>query len=195
MIVFGTRPEAIKMCPLVKELQESESLRPVVCTTGQHREMLQQVLDIFGVSPDYDLQVMEPGQDLFDLTGKILIGMRDILDKESPDLVLVHGDTTTAYASAVASFYRGIPVGHVEAGLRTGSLRSPFPEEFNRQGIGILAEYHFAPTEQARQNLLREGKNAESVYITGNTGIDALKTTVDAGREYPISDLIGGTAG
>lgn len=176
------------MCPLVTELEKSSSLRPIVCVTGQHKEMLQQVLDIFRVEPNYNLHVMKPGQDLYDISSSVLLGMREILRQERPDAVLVHGDTTTACASAVSAFYQQIPVGHVEAGLRTGDLYSPFPEEFNRQCIGLLAKWHFAPTEAARENLLREGKDASSVYVTGNTGIDALFTTVRSPCSHPILD-------
>ena len=178
LIVFGTRPEAIKMCPLVKELEKSEECRTIVCLSGQHREMLDQVMEVFQVKADYDLSIMKPGQDLFDITTEVLKGMRSVLMKEKPDIVLVHGDTTTAYASALSAFYLGIPVGHVEAGLRTWNLKSPFPEEFNRQGIGLIAKYHFAPTETARTNLLNEGKAEEDILVTGNTGIDALFFTV-----------------
>ena len=185
MLVFGTRPEAIKMCPLVKEIQKSKIIEPVVCVTGQHKEMLRQVLDIFQVTPDYNLAVMKPGQDLYDITSAVLLGMRDILAQEKPDVVLVHGDTSTAYASAAAAFYQQIPVGHVEAGLRTYNLYSPYPEEFNRQSIGLLAAWHFAPTEKARENLIREGKNPETIFVTGNTGIDALQTTVRSDYDHP----------
>ena len=188
MIVFGTRPEAIKMCPVVLEMKKSSKFEVLVCVTGQHREMLQQVLDIFEVKPDFDLAVMKPGQDLFDITSRVLLGMRDILQAAKPDLVLVHGDTTTAYVSAMAAYYLQIPLGHVEAGLRTWNMSSPFPEEFNRQGIGVLAKYHFAPTEQARKNLLSEGKPEEFIKVTGNTGIDALVTTVKAGFKHEILD-------
>ncbi len=193
MIVFGTRPEAIKMCPLVKELEACPTLETVVCVTGQHREMLQQVLDIFGVEPAENLAIMRPGQDLFDITGAVLTGMRDILDRHRPDLVLVHGDTSTAYASALAAFYRQIPIGHVEAGLRTWNLRSPYPEEMNRQGIDILSDLLFAPTETARANLLREGKPEERIYVTGNTGIDALRTTVRPDFTHPVLDWAAGS--
>lgn len=188
MIVFGTRPEAIKMCPLVLEMKKSNKFEVIVCVTGQHKEMLQQVLDIFHVKPDYDLAVMKAGQDLFDITSKVLVGMRDILKEAAPELVLVHGDTTTAYVSAMAAFYLQIPVGHVEAGLRTWNMSSPFPEEFNRQGIGVLAKYHFAPTEQAKKNLLAEGKKEEFIKVTGNTGIDALLTTVRTDFRHEILD-------
>lgn len=190
MLVFGTRPEAIKMCPLVKELKKSSQLETLVCVTGQHREMLQQVLDIFEIQPDYDLNIMKPGQDLFDITTNVLNGMRKVLKETKPDLVLVHGDTTTAYAAAMAAYYLQIPIGHVEAGLRTNNLYSPYPEEFNRQGIGILANYHFAPTEAAKQNLLREGKREETILVTGNTGIDALFTTIKDNFTHPILDWV-----
>ena len=178
MVVFGTRPEAIKMCPLVKELNKADEFGVIVCVTGQHREMLQQVLEAFDVEPDYNLDIMQCNQTLGDITGKVLSGMQDIFNIEKPDLVLVHGDTSTAYATALASFYCQIPIGHVEAGLRTYDLYSPYPEEFNRQSIGIMADFHFAPTETARKQLLKEGKNPERVYVTGNTVIDALKTTI-----------------
>ena len=186
MLIFGTRPEAIKMCPLVKELKKSDKLKPVVCVTGQHREMLHQVLEIFNVKPDFDLDIMKQGQDLYDITSDVLKGMRDILKKVCPDVVLVHGDTTTAAAAAIAAFYQQIPVGHVEAGLRTYNIYSPYPEEFNRQEIGLIARYHFAPTETARDNLLREGKRAEDIFVTGNTGIDALLTTVRKDYSHPV---------
>ncbi len=178
MLVFGTRPEAIKMCPLVKELKTREGLRTVVAVTGQHREMLAQVLDAFGVVPDYDLAIMKAGQTLFDITTEILTRIRGVLEEVKPDVVLVHGDTSTTFAAALACYYMQIPVGHVEAGLRTYNIDSPYPEEFNRQAVGILAAYNFAPTELSRENLLREGKAPESIYVTGNTAIDALKTTV-----------------
>ena len=178
MLVFGTRPEAIKMCPLVKELKTREGLRTVVAVTGQHREMLAQVLDAFGVVPDYDLAIMKAGQTLFDITTEILTRIRGVLEEVKPDVVLVHGDTSTTFAAALACYYMQIPVGHVEAGLRTYNIDSPYPEEFNRQAVGILAAYNFAPTELSRENLLRDGKAPESIYVTGNTAIDALKTTV-----------------
>lgn len=184
MLVFGTRPEAVKMCPVVKELKARDSWQVVVCVTGQHKEMLQQVLDAFAVVPDYNLEVMKENQTLFDVTIQVLSRIRPVLEKETPDLVLVHGDTTTTFAAALAAFYLHIPVGHVEAGLRTYQLSSPFPEEFNRQCVGILATYHFAPTDAARRNLLREQKRPDFIYVTGNTGIDALKTTVCEGYEH-----------
>lgn len=193
MLVFGTRPEAIKMCPLVKELKKSQKLHPVVCVTGQHREMLQQVLDVFEVEPEYNLAVMKPGQDLYDITTAVLTGMRDIYKREKPDIALVHGDTSTAFASALAAFYQQIAVGHVEAGLRTYNLYSPYPEEFNREGIGVLANLHFAPTETAREHLVNEGKNPENIYVTGNTGIDALFTTVRKSYTHPVLDWTAGS--
>ena len=180
MLVFGTRPEAIKMCPLVKELKTRKGLETVVCVTGQHRQMLDSVLKTFGVEPDYDLSIMKDKQTLFDVTVSILEKIKPVLEKEKPDTVLVHGDTTTTFASALACYYLGIKVGHVEAGLRTYDIHSPFPEEFNRQAVGIVSEYNFAPTETARENLLREGKKKETVFVTGNTAIDALRTTVRA---------------
>lgn len=178
MLVFGTRPEAIKMCPLVNEMKKRKDFKSIVCVTGQHREMLQQVLDIFEVVPDYNLDIMQENQDLFDITNRILSEMRDVLTKERPDVVLVHGDTTTTFATSLSCFYLGIAVGHVEAGLRTYDLKAPFPEEFNRQVTGIVTKYHFAPTEWAKNNLIKEGKRQENVYVVGNTVIDALKTTV-----------------
>jgi UDP-N-acetylglucosamine 2-epimerase (non-hydrolysing) len=185
MLVFGTRPEAIKMCPVVKELKKYQEFQTMVCVTGQHREMLAQVLDCFSVEPDYDLSIMKQGQDLFDITTRIMEGMREIYKKEEPDLVLVHGDTSTAFASALAAFYLNIPVGHVEAGLRTYNIHAPYPEEFNRQAVGSIAALHFAPTEKAREHLLREGKKEETIFVTGNTSIDALKTTVLKDYSHP----------
>ena len=180
MLVFGTRPEAIKMCPLVKEFQKyPEEFETLVCVTGQHREMLDQVLQIFGVKPDYDLNIMKQGQDLYDVTSRVLVGMRDVLDEAKPDVVLVHGDTTTSMAAALAAFYRQIPVGHVEAGLRTRNIYSPWPEEMNRQITGRIATFDFAPTPLSRQNLLDEGVNPEKITVTGNTVIDALHWVVD----------------
>jgi UDP-N-acetylglucosamine 2-epimerase (non-hydrolysing) len=178
MLVFGTRPEAIKMCPLVLELQRRPNIQPVVCVTGQHRQMLDQVLEAFGVIPDYDLSVMKEKQTLFDVTCNIMTAIKPVLEEVRPDVVLVHGDTTTTFAAALACFYLQIPVGHVEAGLRTHNLYSPFPEEFNRQVTGILATYHFASTDMAMENLLSEGKNPADIYVTGNTAIDALSVTV-----------------
>ena len=185
MIVFGTRPEAIKMCPLVNELNNREEMQTVVCITGQHRQMLAQVLDAFRVMPEYDLSIMKDRQTLFDVTVNILNRIREVLEKEKPDVLLVHGDTSTTFATALACYYLQIPVGHVEAGLRTYDIYSPFPEEFNRQAVSIIAKYNFAPTELARQNLIREGKNPASIYVTGNTVIDALKTTVREDYTHP----------
>lgn len=178
MAVFGTRPEAIKMCPLVKELKTREKLNTVVCVTGQHREMLDQVLTAFDVVPDYDLSIMRAKQTLFDVTINILEKMKDVLEEVKPNVVLVHGDTSTTFATALACFYLQIPIGHVEAGLRTYDIYSPYPEEFNRQAVGIVSNYNFSPTELSKENLLKEGKNPETIYVTGNTAIDALKTTV-----------------
>ena len=178
MVVFGTRPEAIKMCPLVNELKSRDKLKTVVCVTGQHRQMLDQVLEAFDVEPDYDLSIMKEKQTLFDVTINILGKIRDVLEKEKPDVVLVHGDTTTTFTTALACFYMQIPVGHVEAGLRTYNIYSPYPEEFNRQAVGIVAQFNFSPTDVSKNNLLKEGKNSNTIYVTGNTAIDALKTTV-----------------
>lgn len=185
MLVFGTRPEAIKMCPLIQELRTRKDIRTLCCVTGQHRQMLDQVLSAFHVTPDYDLAIMKDGQTLFDVTTRVMEELKNVLAETKPDLVLVHGDTTTTFAAALTCFYMQIPVGHVEAGLRTYQLDSPFPEEFNRQTVGVVAKYHFAPTEQARQNLLRENKKPETIFVTGNTAIDALKTTVRADYQNP----------
>ena len=180
MLVFGTRPEAIKMAPLVKEFQKyPEEFKTIVCVTGQHREMLDQVLHIFEIIPDYDLNIMKPGQDLYDVTARVLIGMRDVLKEVQPDVVLVHGDTTTSTASALAAFYQQIPVGHIEAGLRTHNIYSPWPEEVNRQITGRIATYHFAPTSLSKDNLLQEGISGEQIIVTGNTVIDALYMVVE----------------
>ena len=186
MLVFGTRPEAIKMCPLVNEVKSRpDEFETVVCVTGQHREMLDQVLRVFGVVPDHDLAIMKPGQTLFDVTCNVLTRLGAVLEEERPDVVLVHGDTTTSFAAALACFYLQIPVGHVEAGLRTRDIYSPWPEEFNRQAVDIITGYYFAPTEASRRNLLDEGKPAERIWVTGNTGIDALATTVREGYSHP----------
>ncbi len=185
MLVFGTRPEAIKMCPLVNELKRRSGIKTIVCATGQHREMLDSVLDVFSVVPDYDLSIMRERQTLFDITGGILSRIKNVLEEAAPDVVLVHGDTSTTFASALACFYLQIPVGHVEAGLRTYDIYSPYPEEFNRQAVSIISRYNFAPTELSKQNLIREGKDGSTVYVTGNTAIDALKTTVRAGYTHP----------
>lgn len=178
LLVFGTRPEAIKMCPIIKELKAYEDINSVVCVTGQHRQMLDQVLDVFHVKPDYDLDIMKEQQTLFDITIAVLERFRIVLEKECPDVVLVHGDTTTAFSASLACYYMNIPLGHVEAGLRTYNLYAPFPEEYNRQAVDLVAKYYFAPTEYAKSNLIREGKNRNQIYVTGNTVIDALKTTV-----------------
>ena len=188
MLVFGTRPEAIKMCPLVNELKTRENADVVVCVTGQHRQMLDQVLEVFGVVPDYDLSIMKEKQNLFDITTNILNRIKAVLEEVNPDVVLVHGDTSTTFVTALACFYLHIPVGHVEAGLRTYDIDSPYPEEFNRQAVSIISRYNFAPTEMSRQNLLKEGKKPETIYVTGNTAIDALKTTVRADYSHPELD-------
>lgn len=180
MLVFGTRPEAIKMAPLVKEFQKyADKFETIVCVTGQHREMLDQVLHIFEIHPDYDLNIMKQGQDLYDVTSRVLLGMRDVLKEVHPDVVLVHGDTTTSTAAALAAFYQQVPVGHVEAGLRTHNIYSPWPEEMNRQITGRIATYHFAPTPLSKQNLLKENVKEEQITVTGNTVIDALYMVVD----------------
>jgi UDP-N-acetylglucosamine 2-epimerase (non-hydrolysing) len=185
MLVFGTRPEAIKMCPLVNELKNRSGFETVVCVTGQHRQMLAQVLSVFQIKPDYDLSVMREQQTLFDITTGILEKIKGVLEQVRPDIVLVHGDTTTTFAAALACYYLQIPVGHVEAGLRTYNIWSPYPEEFNRQAVSIISKFHFAPTELSIHNLVREGKNADSIYITGNTAIDALKTTIREDYSHP----------
>lgn len=193
MLVFGTRPEAIKMCPLVNELKKRDSIQTLVCVTGQHRQMLDRVLAAFKVVPDYDLSVMKERQTLFDVTVNILLRIREVLEKERPDVVLVQGDTSTTFVAALACFYLQIPVGHVEAGLRTRDIYSPFPEEFNRQTVSILSRYHFAPTAMARDNLLKEGKDPASIYVTGNTAIDALKTTVRSDYTHPELEWAAGS--
>ncbi len=186
MLVFGTRPEAIKMCPLVNELKTRAELDTKVCVTGQHRQMLDQVLEAFHVTPDYDLSIMKDKQTLFDVTVNILERIKAVLETEKPDVVLVHGDTSTTFVTALACYYLQIPVGHVEAGLRTYNIYSPYPEEFNRQAVGIIAKYNFAPTELSKENLLREGKDPDSIFVTGNTAIDALKTTVRGDFTHPV---------
>lgn len=191
MIVFGTRPEAIKMCPLVKELKERKNIQTIVCVTGQHREMLKQVLDCFEVIPDYNLDIMQDKQTLFDITNNIISKIKPVLEEVRPDIILVHGDTTTTFVTALCAFYMQIPVGHVEAGLRTYNLYSPYPEEFNRQATGIIAKYNFAPTEMARSNLIQEGKEEDTIYVTGNTAIDALKTTVNDKYTNSLLDWVG----
>jgi len=185
MLVFGTRPEAIKMCPLIKELKKHNEIETIVCVTGQHRQMLDQVLEAFQIVPDYDLAIMKKKQTLFDVTNNILNKIKSILEEVKPDIVLVHGDTSTTFATALACFYLHIPVGHVEAGLRTYDINSPYPEEFNRQAVGIIAKYNFAPTEMSKQNLINEGKKENSIFVTGNTAIDALKTTVKNDYTHP----------
>ncbi|MDY6345591.1 MAG: UDP-N-acetylglucosamine 2-epimerase (non-hydrolyzing) [Succiniclasticum sp.] len=189
MTVFGTRPEAIKMCPLVQELRRHpDTLEPIVAVTAQHREMLDQVLDLFGIVPDYDLNIMQGGQTLYDVTTRALTGLKEVMEKARPDLVLVHGDTTTTFAGALAAYYLQIPVGHVEAGLRTGNKYSPFPEEMNRKLTGAIADLHFAPTTTSRDNLLRENVDPAAIFVTGNTVIDALATTVRA--DYRFDDPV-----
>lgn len=193
MLVFGTRPEAIKMCPLVSELKKRKNIETIVCVTGQHRQMLDQVLEVFHVVPDYDLSIMKDKQTLFDVTINILERIKIVLEEVRPDIVLVHGDTSTTFVTALASFYLQIPVGHVEAGLRTYNIDSPFPEEFNRQAVGIISQYNFAPTLISKENLVREGKNPTSIYVTGNTAIDALKTTVKNTYNHPELDWAEGS--
>ncbi len=193
LLVFGTRPEAIKMCPLVNELKKRNGIETIVCVTGQHRQMLDQVLDIFQIIPDYDLSIMKNHQTLFDITINILDKIKRILELEKPDIVLVHGDTSTAFTTALASFYLQIPVGHVEAGLRTYNVFSPYPEEFNRQVISIISQFNFAPTELSKSNLLKEGKQEEAIYVTGNTAIDALKTTIKCTYEHKDLDWAKGS--
>lgn len=185
MLVFGTRPEAIKMCPLVNELKSRTEVETIVCVTGQHRQMLDQVLDTFHVVPDYDLSIMRDKQTLFDITANILNRIKEVLKRVEPDVVIVHGDTSTTFVTALACFYLQIPVGHVEAGLRTYNIYSPFPEEFNRQAVSIISQYNFAPTKMSKENLIREGKKPENIYVTGNTAIDALKTTVRESYDHP----------
>ena len=190
MVVFGTRPEAIKMCPLVNELKTKENLKTIVCVTGQHRQMLDQVLKAFHVVPDYDLTIMKAKQTLFDITTSILNRIKTVLDEVKPDVVLVHGDTSTTFVTALACFYLQIPVGHVEAGLRTYNIYSPYPEEFNRQAVSLISKYNFAPTELSKNNLLKEGKVPDTIYVTGNTAIDALKTTVREDYKHPELDWV-----
>ncbi len=191
MTIFGTRPEAIKMAPLVKELKSRKEIKCIVCVTAQHRQMLDQVLDVFNIVPDYDLNIMKQGQTLSDITSKVLKGLEEIINKEKPNIVLVHGDTTTTFAGALAAYYCQTDIGHVEAGLRTWNKYSPYPEEMNRQMVGVLADMHFAPTEKSKQSLLNEGKNPKSIYVTGNTAIDALSTTVNPNYKHELFDWIG----
>lgn len=191
MLVFGTRPEAIKMCPLVNEMKRRTGLETVVCVTGQHRQMLDQVLSIFNVVPDYDLSIMKQGQTLFDITVGILKGIKTVLEEAKPDVVLVHGDTSTTFVASLACFYLKIPVGHVEAGLRTYNIYSPYPEEFNRQAVGIISKYNFVPTTLAAEHLINEGKDSSTIYVTGNTVIDAMQHTVKADYTHPELDWVG----
>ncbi len=193
MAVFGTRPEAIKMCPLIKELKSRKDMETIVCVTAQHREMLDQVLTAFNVVPDYDLDIMKSKQNLFDITINILDKIKKVLEEVKPEIVLVHGDTSTTFVTALACFYLQIPVGHVEAGLRTYNIHSPYPEEFNRQAVGIIAKFHFSPTEMSKENLLKEGKNPDSIYVTGNTAIDALKTTINKNYQHEHLDWASGS--
>ena len=191
MLVFGTRPEAIKMCPLVNEMKKRPGLEAIVCVTAQHRQMLDQVLKTFDVVPDYDLDIMKDRQTLFDITTNILNGIKSVLKEVKPDVVLVHGDTSTTFVTALACFYLQIPVGHVEAGLRTYNIHSPYPEEFNRQAVGIISKYNFAPTQLAADHLIKEGKDPESIYITGNTVIDAMQHTVKKDYTHPELEWVG----
>lgn len=191
LVVFGTRPEAIKMCPIVNELKTRPNINTIVCVTGQHKQMLDQVLTVFGIIPEYNLCIMREAQTLFDITTNILNKIADVLDEVKPDVVLVHGDTSTTFATALACYYKQIPVGHVEAGLRTHNIYSPFPEEFNRQAVSIVSRYNFAPTELSKENLVKEGRNIETITVTGNTAIDALKTTVKADYNHPVLDWVG----
>lgn len=190
LLTFGTRPEAIKMCPLVLELRQRPGIQTVVAVTGQHRQMLDQVLSAFHITPDYDLSIMKDKQTLFDITTSVLNGMKSVLEQDHPDLLLVHGDTTTTFAAAMAAFYLQIPVGHVEAGLRTYNIYSPYPEEFNRESVGVISSFNFAPTKMARENLLREGKNTSTIWVTGNTAIDAMKYTVSSDYHHPELDWV-----
>lgn len=191
MLVFGTRPEAIKMCPLVKELKKRQGIKTIVCVTAQHRQMLDQVLNTFAIVPDYDLNIMKERQSLFDITINVLDTIRTVLEREKPDLVLVHGDTTTTFVTALACFYLQIPVGHVEAGLRTYDIYSPYPEEFNRQGVSIISQLNFAPTQTSANNLIKEGRKPDTIFITGNTVIDAMKYTVKEDFSHPELDWVG----
>lgn len=191
MLVFGTRPEAIKICPLVNELKKRKGIETVVCVTGQHRQMLDRVLETFNVVPDYDLSIMKDKQTLFDITTGVLNGIKSILEKAEPDVVLVHGDTSTTFVASLACFYLQIPVGHVEAGLRTYNIYSPYPEEFNRQAVGIISQYNFAPTQLAADHLIKEGKSPDNIYVTGNTVIDAMQHTVKEDYTHPELDWVG----
>ena len=191
MTVFGTRPEAIKMAPLVKELKSRKEIECIVCVTAQHRQMLDQVLEVFDIKPDYDLDIMKQGQTLSDITSRVLYGLENVIKEVKPDIVLVHGDTTTTFAGALAAYYNQVDIGHVEAGLRTWNKYSPYPEEMNRQMVGVLADMHFAPTENSKKSLLKENKDETKIYVTGNTAIDALATTVKEDYTHPIFDWVG----
>ena len=191
MTIFGTRPEAIKMAPLVKELKSRKEIECIVCVTAQHRQMLDQVLEVFKIEPDYDLNIMSPGQTLSDITSRVLQGLEKVIKEVKPNIILVHGDTTTTFAGALAAFYNQVDIGHIEAGLRTWNKYSPYPEEMNRQMVGVMADLHFAPTENSKNNLIKEGKKTETIYVTGNTAIDALATTVQKDYVHPIFDWLG----
>lgn len=191
MTIFGTRPEAIKMAPLVKELKSRKEIECIVCVTAQHRQMLDQVLEVFKIEPDYDLNIMSPGQTLSDITSRVLQGLEKVIKEVKPNIILVHGDTTTTFAGALAAFYNQVDIGHIEAGLRTWNKYSPYPEEMNRQMVGVMADLHFAPTENSKNNLIKEGKKPETIYVTGNTAIDALATTVQKDYVHPIFDWLG----
>ncbi len=191
MLIFGTRPEAIKLAPVIKELKSRKEINCIVCVTAQHRQMLDQVLEVFNITPDYDLDIMEQNQTLNDITSRVLTGIEKVIREEKPDIVLVHGDTTTTFAGALAAYYNQVDIGHVEAGLRTYNKYAPYPEEMNRQMVGVLADMHFSPTEECKANLLKEGKKEENIYVTGNTAIDALKTTVKQDYKNEILDWVG----
>ncbi len=191
MTIFGTRPEAIKMAPLIKELKSRNEIECIVCVTAQHRQMLDQVLNVFNIIPDYDLNIMKPEQTLSDITSKVLKKLEEVINKENPNIVLVHGDTTTTFAGALAAYYCQTDIGHVEAGLRTWNKYSPYPEEMNRQMVGVLADMHFAPTEKSKESLLKEGKNPKTIYVTGNTAIDALDTTISQNYNHELFDWVG----
>lgn len=193
MVVFGTRPEAIKMCPVVKELKKQSEIKTVVCVTGQHKQMLEQVLQVFEIVPEYDLSIMKEGQTLYEITVNIMEKMKGVLEIEKPELVLVHGDTSTTFVTALSCYYAKVAVGHVEAGLRTNNIYSPFPEEFNRQAVSLISSFNFAPTERARNNLLHEGKRSDSIFVTGNTVIDALQETVKRDYSHPVIEWAEGS--
>ena len=191
MTIFGTRPEAIKMAPFVKELEKRKEIESIVCVTAQHREMLDQVLEVFDIKPDYDLNIMKQGQTLSEITSRVLMGLEDVMKKEKPNIVLVHGDTTTTFAGALAAFYNQVDIGHVEAGLRTWNKYSPFPEEMNRQMVDRMTDLYFAPTEVSKNNLLMENIDESKIYVTGNTAIDAMKTTVMDNYSHEVLDWVG----